>query len=446
MIVNGVQQPWEFALPSGWKRKRLKFYTFMKGRLGWQKLTRDEYADSGPLLVSSEHFTNDKVDWARCNRVTHERFAMAPEIHLHPHDVLFMKDGAAMGKLAYVHDLPEPGCLNSHLLVLRPNRSVLLPRFLFYVLKTPCFEGYMVQERKGTTFFGFSQESMGNYPLAFPTQAAQRAIADFLDRKTRAIDELIRKKERLIELLQEKRQALITQAVTKGLDPNVPMKDSGVPWLGEIPAHWTVKKLRWVLRESPRNGVSPPTSGGATTPTFSIAAVRDGVVRIADNVKFAEITARGAFPFRVRRGDVLVMRGNGSFDLVGSAGIVDEEPPDGCIYPDILIRLRSGTAIRPRYLVSILNSRPLRAQVETSARTAAGIWKVSGGSLAAFQIPLPGVEEQDAILQHVTEATDKGRSVVDLVTGQLDHLREYRQALISAAVTGQIDVTGEAAA
>ncbi|MGE0642025.1 MAG: restriction endonuclease subunit S, partial [Thermoanaerobaculia bacterium] len=158
---------------------------------------------------------------------------------------------------------------------------------------------------------------------ALPSRT-QRAIADFLDRKTRAIDDLIRKKERLIELLQEKRQALITQAVTKGLDPNVPMKDSGIPWLGEIPAHWEVKKLRWVLREPPRNGVSPPNSGAATVPTFSIAAVRDGIVRIAE---FAEIDASDACPFRVGRGDVLVMRGNGSLDLVGSAGIVNEEPP-----------------------------------------------------------------------------------------------------------------------
>lgn len=269
----------------------------------------------------------------------------------------------------------------------------------------------------------------------------QRAIANFLDRRTRAIDELIRKKERLIELLQEKRQALITQAVTKGLDPNVPMKDSGVPWLGEIPAHWEVKKLRWVLRQSPRNGVSPPNSGAAITPTFSIAAVRDGIVRIADNIKFADIDPSDAFPFRVGHGDVLVMRGNGSLDLVGSAGIVNEEPPEGCIYPDILIRLRGGTTIRPLYLVSILNSQPLRAQVETAARTAAGIWKISGGSLAAFRIPLPSVEEQETIIRHIAEATGKSRHAVDLVVRQIDRLREYRQALISAAVTGQIEVT-----
>ena len=93
-----------------------------------------------------------------------------------------------------------------------------------------------------------SWDFIGNLPVAAPQLSQQQRIADFLDRKTAAIDALIAKKERLIELLEEKRQALITQAVTKGLDPNVPMKDSGIEWLGEIPAHWEMSALRWVRR------------------------------------------------------------------------------------------------------------------------------------------------------------------------------------------------------
>jgi len=317
------------------------------------------------------------------------------------------------------------------------------PEYLLYV-----FRG-MIQEFKrltmGSTHQTIYMPDVRAFRMPLPPLAEQDVIVSRLRATLVDVDDLIRKKERLIELLQEKRQALITHAVTKGLDANAPMRDSGLPWLGEIPKHWEVKKLRWLLREPPRNGVSPPTASSGGTPTFSIAAVRSGSIRIKQNLKFAEISASEAMPFLVHRGDLLVMRGNGSLDLVGSAGIVDEEPPNGCIYPDILIRLRLTKVIHVRYLVAALNSRPLRAQVETAVRTAAGIWKISGGSLAGFRLPVPPPSEQERIVAFTSDVSKRAESSMALVARQLECLREYRQALISAAVTGQIDVTEEAA-
>jgi type I restriction enzyme S subunit len=190
----------------------------MKGRLGWQNLKRDEYTDSGPCLVSSEHFINDRIQWDQVNHVSQERFEMAPEIILKIDDVLFMKDGAAMGKLAYVDSLPCEACLNSHLLVLRPDRNQVLPQFLYYALKSLAFVAYMIQERVGTTFFGFSEESMGNYPLSFPSVEEQRDILNYLNSETSRIDLMINKIMTAIDRLTEYRTALITAATTGKID------------------------------------------------------------------------------------------------------------------------------------------------------------------------------------------------------------------------------------
>lgn len=165
--------------------------------------------------------------------------------------------------------------------------------------------------------------------MPVPPLDQQKVIAAFLDRETTKIDALVAKKERLIELLQEKRTSLIAQTVTKGLDPNVPMKDFGVEWLGEIAAAWEVRRLRRFLKDRPKNGVSPAIGPAGETPTFSIAAVKDGLVRIDEHLKLTTIGQVEAKRFLVQKGDVLLLRGNGNRNLVGTAGIVDKEPPDG---------------------------------------------------------------------------------------------------------------------
>ncbi len=314
--------------------------------------------------------------------------------------------------------------------------------FLLFEMLSEGFSRYSLLESDRVAMPKINREALGECPFVFPDLPHQKAVAAFLGRKTEAIDSLIQKKERQIELLREKRQALITQAVTKGLDPKVPMKDSGVEWLGEIPGHWTVSKLSRLLTESPRNGISPPVGGGSV-PSFSIAAMRDGTLNIADNIKYVALDEKAARPYRVRKGDVFVMRGSGSIELAASAGLVREEPPNGCTYPDTLIRLRLGPNLRHAFAVAVLNSPPVRAQLETSMRTAAGIWKISGDRLSAIQVPVPPVSDQLGVEAAIGAASNWDRAVTARVKEEVDRLREYRQALISAAVTGKIEIPTE---
>jgi type I restriction enzyme S subunit len=213
---SGIE--WLGEIPAHWEVSPLKHMAYMKGRLGWQNLKADEYTDEGPFLVASEQFESDAIQWDRCPHVTQERYKTAPEIQLREQDVLFMKDGAAMGKTAYIDSLPGDACLSSHLLLLRPVDSSFLPRFLYYIFKSPIFKIYMKMERTGTTFFGFKQESMGNYPFFIVPRPEQNEIIDYLDRKTAKIDALISKIQEAIERLKEYRTALISAAVTGKID------------------------------------------------------------------------------------------------------------------------------------------------------------------------------------------------------------------------------------
>lgn len=210
--------PWLMVLKPRWERERLKFNTYMKGRLGWQNLRSDEYTLDGPLLISSEHFAEDRVNWAQANHVSEDRYQMAPEIQLREHDVLFMKDGAAMGKLAYVKDMPDLACANSHLLVMRPAPRRMLPRFLYYVLKSSIFEAFMIDRRTGTTFFGISQANIGDYPVSFPSIQDQEQIVAIVDAETTRVDLAVTRVYEAIATVREYRAALISAAVTGKID------------------------------------------------------------------------------------------------------------------------------------------------------------------------------------------------------------------------------------
>jgi type I restriction enzyme S subunit len=181
---------------------------------------------------------------------------------------------------------------------------------------------------------------IGNSFFFEPSQDEQEQIANFLDHETSKIDTLIDKQQQLIKLLKEKRQAVISHAVTKGLNPAAPMKDSGVEWLGEVPEHWVVTKSSYVFASSPRNGISPAMSDSNNAiPTFSISAVRNGEVDIENNLKWTSLSTDEAEKFRVNSNDILLVRGNGNLSMVGQAGSVNGIIPSKCIYPDILIKV-----------------------------------------------------------------------------------------------------------
>ncbi|MFN7989047.1 MAG: restriction endonuclease subunit S [Thermoanaerobaculia bacterium] len=314
-------------------------------------------------------------------------------------------------------------------------------RWLFYALQDLGLDGFT----QDTGVPGLSREKAYDLGLCHPPRSAQRAIAAFLDRKTAAIDALIQKKERQIELLQEKRQALITQAVTKGLDAKAPMKDSGVSWMGEIPAHWQVSKIRYEAL----------TVSKGTTPSTVGREMADQGVRFikAENVEAEGFVAPLPEFFidadtdallsrsRLQAEDILVVIAGAT---TGKTAVLDRSLiPANTNQAVCFVRLKSPPLAA--YLQAWLSSRLIQEQVWLNAVQAAQP-NLSMEDIRSFVCPRPPDEEARAIIATLLQIRDAFHKTTIACERQILRLREYREALISAAVTGKIEIPAEEAA
>lgn len=282
-----------------------------------------------------------------------------------------------------------------------------------------------------------NQELIGSVRFYAPVREEQTKIAGFLDHETARIDELIEEQKRLIGLLKEKRQAVISQAVTKGIDPTVPMKDSGVEWLGEVPAHWHVTKLGWVLNELTYGFTNPMPTEDLGPVMLTANDIGWGVVlydqaRSTSEFAFKEMLTDKSRP---RAGDLLLTKDG----TLGRVAVHDGRP--ACINQSVAL-------LRPDY--RFLKSDFLCGLIQASRYQAKMIFDAGGTTikhiyitiLAKMNVAIPPLDEQKALLNYMNEEigrfdrlTSKAEQVVVL-------LQERRSALISAAVTGKIDVRG----
>ena len=288
---------------------------------------------------------------------------------------------------------------------------------------------------RGSTFKELASEDLQSVDLSVPPLDEQRAIADFLDRETAKIDALVARKERLIELLQEKRTGLITRAVTRGLDPNVPMKDSGVEWLGEIPVHWDVKRLKHLVPGVTVGIVVTPSKYYVDDgiPCLRSLNVSRGTIDM-DNLVFINVSANELHQkSKIFAGDVVAVRTG----QAGTAAVVPREL-DGANCIDLLI-VRRSEKVLPQFVYYYLNSRAAISQAtELSVGAIQAHYNTS--TLAQLVVPKSPSDEQSRIVTHLDETTGEIDRLIARVRQAIDHLREFRTALISAAVTGKIDV------
>ncbi|KTF19549.1 restriction endonuclease subunit S [Pseudoalteromonas sp. 10-33] len=219
MKDSGVD--WIGKIPEHWNEvTKIKYISSLKGRQGWQGLKAEEYTDEGPHVLSSAHFNNYIINWNKCPRVSYERYLMDTNIQLQIGDILLMKDGANMGKLAFVSDLPGPACLNSHLLLFRSLKDkhsgniYFNSKYMFFHMMCVEFQDYVKINGTGATFLGISQESIGNYQLCLPPMDEQEMIVSFLEKESLRYDEAISQQQAQIEKLKEYKTTLINSAVT----------------------------------------------------------------------------------------------------------------------------------------------------------------------------------------------------------------------------------------
>ena len=359
-----------------------------------------------------------------------------------PRQSIVLSTRAPIGSLAVAM---VPLCTNQGCRALvRLDRAESL--FFAYVLTVS--KAALNVRGRGTTFLELSGDELGAFRVPVPPLEEQRAIAGFLDRETGKIDALVAEQRRLIALLKEKRQAVISHAVTKGLDPTAPMKPSGIDWLGDIPAHWSITKLGRLTTAM----CDGPFGSGLKSEHYTESGVRvvrlqnirprafDGTDAAFIDPVYYETSLSG---HDVRSGDLLIAGLGDDRNTVGRACVAP---------PDIAPAMVKADCFRFRLDLASIRPGFASLQLNTSAKCDAGVLssgstrsRISLSTMASRVVAFPPTGEQERIEEFAEQQTAKLDALISEAETAIALLQERRSALISAAVTGKIDVRGLAA-
>lgn len=327
----------------------------------------------------------------------------------------FEKDDVLFGKLrpylAKVYLAKKEGMATTEALVM-VSEPALIPAFLKYLLLSGKFIDAVSGSTYGAKMPRANWDSIGGLPILLPSHNEQQHIAVFLDWKTGQIDALIAKKQALMDKLKEKRLAVITQAVTKGLDPASPMRDSGISWLGAVPAHWEVKRLKWGVMLQRGHDLPAEKRGQGDVPLVSSSGISS-----SHDVAIAK--APGIV--------------TGRYGTIGVFHLIEEDywPLNTTLYS---VELYGNC---PRFLRALLEN--LSPLFLLNAKKSA-VPGVDRNDLHSISVALPDLDEQMAIADHIAIEEAKNSMMCEKAESAIAHLTEYRTALITAATTGQIDV------
>ncbi len=448
---SGVE--WLGEIPAHWEVRRLKTIASVELSNVDKKSVEDQI--SVRLCNYINVYYNERIT----NSVEFMSATATPEqakrFALRVSDVLITKDSESWTDIAVpsvVEDELEGVLCGYHLALVRPFATSLDGRFLGRAFAAIGPRDQFQVLANGITRFGLSGDAIRTGVFPVPPLSEQRAIATFLDRETAKIDAMVAKKGRLVELLKEKRTALITRGVTKGLDPNSPMKDSGVEWLGEIPAHWEVWSVRNLLRcrhveiQDGNHGELHPTADDyviSGIPFLMAKDIRENQVNL-DRCQF--ITKERSDGLRIgfaKPGDVLLTHKG----TIGSTAIVPDviETPYVMLTPQVTYYRVKSTCLLRDFLHLQFQTDAFQEQMRVLAE--GGTTRAYLGITAQRELclVLPPPDEQRAVCNELVPDLTSFDQLIKSVRKGIDRLKEFRTALISAAVTGKIDVREEAA-
>lgn len=316
--------------------------------------------------------------------------------------------------------------------VLRPLDG-LDARFLFYVTLAHDFRSFGEAEMLGAGGQKrVPEDFLKDWTPPLPPLDVQRRIAGFLDEKTVRIDALIDNKRALLDRLTEKRQALITRAVTQGLDPDAAQKPSGIDWLGDIPAHWEVLPLKRLLVNA-TYGVSAALEPDGEVAILRMGNLADGELDYTD-LRFLDDVDESLL---LEENDIVFNRTN-SLDLVGKASIFRADVDFPVSLASYLVRLRFGKKYLPEFANYVMGAGVLLDFARTLALPSIGQANLNPSRYALIEFPVPPIQEQEWMVGYLDQQSAKHRKVQDRISTSIHHLSEYRAALVTAAVTGQL--------
>ena len=356
-------------------------------------------------------------------------------------DVLFAASGEKLDEIgkSAVNLMTEPAVCGGDVIILRPAQS-LAHAFAGYAFENPIACAQKSSFGRGTTIKHLYPTELRTLMVAFPPLPEQAAIVRFLDWATQRVDRAIRAKRRLVALVTEQKQAIIHRAVTQGLDPSVPMKASGIPWLGEIPAHWEARKLRHAI--ALQSGFAFPSTGFVHDETavrlLRGINVTPAGMRWTDTVRWRRTPGDGLEQFQLEAGDIVLgMDRPIVAEGVRVALITLSDAP--ALLLQRVARIRPSGPLNAPYLLLLLTGR-LFANYITPIFTGVSVPHLSPEQIRAFAVPFPPPDEQAAIVAHLDDATRDLDATIERTQRQIGLLREYRARLVADVVTGKLDV------
>ena len=418
------------SLPDGWRRVPLK----ATADFAVSNVDKHSFDDELPVRLCNytDVYKNDRVSpdmdlmAATATPQEIERF------HLEVGDVVITKDSESWNDIAipaYVEGTADDFVCGYHLAFIRPRKDVLDGRFLLRCLQSRPVALQLELEATGVTRYGLPKDAVGLAVLPLPPLPTQHRIAHYLDRETARIDGLIAEKERMLALLEEKRAALISRVVTRGLDPNAPLKPSGQEWLGEIPAHWDEPRAKGLFREVDRR-----TETGEET----LLSLRMGKGLVPHNdvsEKLLESSDIAGFK-KIEPGQMVINR------MRAASGLIAVATEPGLVSPDYAVFDVVDQDLSIEYFLELFKTSLLQAVFRSSSKGLGtgeqGFLRLYTDAFLSLHFPYPPIDEQHAIATFIDQQRSEMLQMETLLRRSIFLAKERRAALITAAVTGQI--------
>ena len=416
-------------IPSDWSLTKIKFCADIFGRIGFRGYTeRDlvDYEEDGAITLSPSNFHDMKMDYNKLSYLSWHKYYESPEIMIQHGDILLVKTGSTYGKAVYVTDLPKEATINPQLIVFK---NLIVDNKLFcYILQTKMIK---IQEELavvGGTIPTMSQEKIYNFIIPQIPLSEQQAISAYLDKKCSEIDSLTADIQKQIETLEEYKRSVITEAVTKGLDPDVEMRDSGVQWVGDIPAHWITHPLYFYFGERKNKNAL-----GLETNLLSLSY---GKIIRKDINSNGGLLPESFNTYNIIEKDDIIIRPT---DLQNDkrslrTGISREHG----IITSAYIAMKAQKTVNPEYFHYLLHAYDvMKVFYNMGNGVRQGLNFSEFSRLMVFE---PTIEEQNAIVAYLKEKCDEIDLAIAEKKQQIETIEEYKKSLIFEYVTGKKEV------
>ncbi len=403
---HGVQR-----VPANWTQSRVKF---LGDYINGYPFKPQDWGTVGRSILRIQDLSSANQEPNRYDGEIPSRYLVRPR------DIL-ISWSASLGVYRWAG---EESWLNQHIFKVVLNKQM---RDDFFVYLAEWFINEMDREVHGSTMQHLTADAFGGFPVLLPPRDQQKRIAKYLDSETTRLDALVAAKERVIRLLAEKRRALVTRAVTRGLDPCTPLRDSGIPWLGEIPARWETERTRWLFRERDKR------SDTGEEELLTVSHLTGVTPRSEKDVNMFEAATTEGYKICLS-GDLVI---NTLWAWMGAMGVA---PENGIVSPAYNV-YEPRARLDPSYVDALMRL-PVFAQEVT--RYSKGVWssrlRLYPEGFFAVSIPVPPLSEQREIVNFITTRTSRLDELQAATAHTITLLKERRSALIAAAVTGQIDI------